>query len=56
MPECAKNLMPASPFIKKGCTIVLNDFDKVLLSAKDGTPILSGQEINAGSTSTNAKR
>ena len=46
MPECAKNLMPASPFIKKGCTIVLNDFDKVLLSANDGTPILSGQEIN----------
>ena len=46
MPECAKNLMPASPFIKKGCTIVLNDYDKVLLSAKDGTPILSGHEIN----------
>jgi hypothetical protein len=37
--------MPASPFIQKGCSLVLNDYTKVNLTSKDGAPILSGQEI-----------
>jgi hypothetical protein len=45
IPECGKKLMPASPFIRKGCSLILDDYDKVNLSSKDGTPILSGCEL-----------
>ena len=45
IPECGKKLMPASPFIRKGCSLVLDDYDKVNLRAGDGTPILSGCEL-----------
>jgi histone deacetylase 1/2 len=46
MPKCAKNLMPTSAFVKKGCTIIFGNYDKVNVTASDGTPILSGREID----------
>ena len=45
IPQCSKKLMPASPFVRKGCSVVLDDYDKVTLRSKDGAIILSGQEI-----------
>jgi hypothetical protein len=45
MPACSKKLMPASPFIKKGCSLVLDDFDKIKLRSGTGTSILSGREF-----------
>jgi hypothetical protein len=38
-------LMPASPFIRKGCQLLISDYDKVTLRSKDGNPILSGHDI-----------
>ena len=43
LPKCAKKLMPAYQFTKKGCT--LEFATEVHLHSKDGTPILSGPEI-----------
>jgi hypothetical protein len=43
--QCSKKLIPASPFIQKGCSLLLNDYNKISLTAKDGAPILSGKEI-----------
>jgi hypothetical protein len=43
LPHCAKKLMPALQFTKKGCTLEFGE--KVTLRAKDGKPILSGPEI-----------
>ena len=51
IPECGKKLMPASPFIRKGCSLVLDDYVKVKLSAKDGTLILSGVNLEVSITS-----
>ena len=36
--------MPTSNFVKKGCSITMDDYNKVNLSDKDGTLLLSGQE------------
>jgi hypothetical protein len=46
MPKCSNKLMPASTFIKKGCTLTFDDYDKVALCDKNNDPILNGREIN----------
>lgn len=43
MPDCAKKLMPASVFTKKGCKLMFED-DMVTLMTKDGDTIFSGVE------------
>jgi hypothetical protein len=43
--QCSKKLIPASPFIQKSCSLLLNDYNKISLTAKDGALILSGKEI-----------
>ena len=43
LPKCAKKLMPAYQFTKKGCTLEFGT--EVHLRSKEGTPILSGPEI-----------
>ena len=45
IPQCKKKLMPVSPFVRKGCSIAIGDFDKVYLRSSDGSPMLSGKEI-----------
>lgn len=44
LPDCVNKLMPASPFIRKGCTIVMSPPDKVLLTTSDGSPLFTGRE------------
>jgi hypothetical protein len=44
IPQCSKKLTPVSTFVRKGCSIQMNDYDKVNLHANDGTPMLSGRE------------
>jgi hypothetical protein len=46
MPNCGKKLMPATPFIRKGCNLTLYDTDKIKLSTAEGKQILSGKEID----------
>ena len=46
LPMCKHNLMPVSNFVRKGCTVVYGNGDKVDVTAKNGKPILSGHEIN----------
>ena len=43
LPKCAKKLMPAYQFTKKGCT--LEFATEVHLFSKDGVPILSGPQV-----------
>ena len=38
--------MPATPFIQRGCTLLLFDSDKVKLSTAEGETLLSGKEID----------
>jgi hypothetical protein len=45
MPECKKKLMPASTFIKKGCSLTFSGLNKVSLTDPEGRPIFSGIEI-----------
>ena len=44
IPTCGKKLMPASNFVRKGCTLKFSDLDKVHLTDKHNAPILSGKE------------
>jgi hypothetical protein len=44
MPSCAKKLMPASSFVKKGCELSYKD-DVVKLSTPQGKPMLKGKEV-----------
>ena len=43
LPQCARKLMPAHQFTKKGC--ILEFSEGVRLLTKDGVPILSGPQI-----------
>jgi hypothetical protein len=43
LPKCAKKLMPAHQFTKKGCTLEFGT--EVHLRSKEGAPILSGPEV-----------
>jgi hypothetical protein len=44
MPKCGKKLMPATSFVRQGCTIILKD-DKIRLMAPDNSVLLEGREI-----------
>ena len=46
LPKCAKKLMPASTFVKKGCTISYTKLNKCYLTDKKGKPIFTGKEID----------
>jgi hypothetical protein len=46
MPNCPIKLMPASPFVKKGCSLTFSDYDKVFLRDSEGKSIFSGVEID----------
>ncbi len=46
LPHCEKKLMPASAFVRLGCKIVLEDFDKVSLYSEKGDVIFSGKEVD----------
>jgi hypothetical protein len=43
--ECKKKLIPASPFIRKGCSLAYGEHDQVNLYGKNGSPMLSGCEV-----------
>jgi len=45
MPKCGKKLMPATPFVRKGCNLTLYDNDKIKLCTAEGKAILTGKEI-----------
>jgi hypothetical protein len=45
MPNCGKKLMPATPFVRKGCSLTLYDNNKIRLSTADKTVLLEGKEI-----------
>jgi hypothetical protein len=45
MPNCGKKLMPATPFVRKGCNLTLYDNDKIKLCTAEGKAILTGKEI-----------
>jgi len=45
LPKCAKKLMPASNFTKKGCSMTISDKGEVHLIDKVKGPVLSGIEI-----------
>ena len=45
MPKCGKKLMPATPFVRKGCKLTLYDNDKIKLCTAEGKTVLTGKEI-----------
>jgi heme/copper-type cytochrome/quinol oxidase subunit 2 len=46
MPACGKKLMPASPFIRRGCKLSFYDSNKVRLSSSEDDIIFEGKEID----------
>jgi hypothetical protein len=46
LPECSKKLMPASTFVRQGCTLSYHDTDQVSLLNPKGILIFSGKEID----------
>ena len=44
LPDCVNKLMPASPFVRKGCTIAMSPPDRVILTTRDGSPLFTGVE------------
>ena len=45
LPDCENKLMPATPFVRKGCTLSYFDSDKVCLTAQDDSPLFDGCEF-----------
>ena len=45
IPQCGKKLMPASQFIRKGCTLTYKD-NKVRLLNQHGSPMFDGKEFD----------
>jgi hypothetical protein len=46
MPACGKKLMPASPFVRRGCKLSFYDSNKVRLSSSEDAIIFEGKEID----------
>ena len=46
LPDCDKKLMPARPFLKKGCTITISEADGVTMLDPNGEPFMHGREID----------
>ena len=46
LPDCEKKLMPVSTFVKKGSSLLINDTDKINLTARNGSSIFSGREFD----------
>ena len=46
LPDCEKKLMPVSTFVKKGSSLLINDTDKINLTASNGSSIFSGREFD----------
>ena len=46
LPSCGKKLMPVSTFVSKGSSLIINNYDKIKLTSKNGSSIFSGREFD----------
>ena len=44
LPTCSKKLLPVRPFLQKGCSIRLENFDSVIIETDKGESIMHGHE------------
>ena len=44
--QCAKKLIAASPFVRKGCSLTISNLDQIKLQDPDDNPLLHGKEID----------